>query len=329
MLRLLLLFVIAAQMACQNQNEPSRVKAAPSTSEGRQATPPPPPSEEKLDSDGKLDPKNEQQELEEWSFSSAVARIGSVDSIKKLVRSADLKFKVENVPASTEKIEEIGLRMGGFILRSNLRTDLHHVLVDPLNADSCLERSQYSIANDLVIRVPALRLDSTLRLIGRLAIFWDKRDITAEEVDLTMLATQLRRKREQAYQAELRATPKRNSTAANNAATLGLNSKERADDSHLENLKLEDRVRYSTVSVHIYSAPQIAQDIVANAQIKKLKPAFWAATLNAIGKGADILRAIFLALLSSWGLILAAALTYFVARPFVHKFKRAKGTKSA
>jgi hypothetical protein len=241
-------------------------------------------------------------------FSSTTAVPGAIDSLKKFVRTAQMRFRVKNSADATLRIEDIALRNGGFVINSHLNTELELRQTTPISRDSALEITRYSIHSQLVIRVPYRMLDTTLRSIGRLSDFLDLRHVNASDVELQMLEQELASLREGIYRRELeRSEENKTSPKADRARS----SRAASDQARIETLKLEDAIRFSTVTVDIYQLPQIRQTMVANTEVPIPQLPLAAQIGGALHSGGEILMLLLLGIVHVWSLILLAILGYF------------------
>lgn len=291
--------------ACQQKSESSFAERAPA--------PPPEQSESnaKLDQAPGVKAKTEQFADAASNgdiFSSAAAVPGAIDSLKKFIRNAEMRFRVKNTADATLRIEDIALRNGGFVLNSNLNSQIDLQQTTPISRDSSLETTRYTIHSQLVIRVPYRMLDTTLRSIGRLSDFLDMRHVNAEDISLQMLEQELTRLREGIYRQDLeQAEENKNSPKADRAR----DSRAATDQAKIETLKLEDAIRFSTIRVDIYQLPQIRQAMVANTKVAAPQQPFATRMGDALRAGAEILLVLFFGIVHLWGLILLVVLGYF------------------
>ncbi len=242
-------------------------------------------------------------------FSSAAAVPSAMDSLKKFVRTAELRFRVQNTPTATLRIEDIVRHNGGFVLNSHLNTEIEHRQTTPVSRDSAVETTRYTIHSQLVIRVPYRMLDTTLRAIGKLSDFLDLRHVNAEDVGLQMFEQELSRLREGIYQTELaNSEENKNSPKADRARA----SRAASDQARIETLKIEDAIRFSTVTVDIYQLPQIQTSMVANTDIPVPQRPFATRLGEAISSGGEIICLIFLGIVRLWGVLLLVVVAYFV-----------------
>jgi flagellar biosynthesis/type III secretory pathway chaperone len=287
-------------MACQQKSEASfeRAPAPPSEGQGKQAAEKP----------ASTAPQFEDAATHGDIFSSAAAVPSAIDSLKKFVRTADMRFRVKNVASATLQIEDIVLRNGGFMVGSNLNTEIELRQTTPMSRDSALETTRYSMHSQLVLRVPYRMLDTTLRSIGRLSDFLDHRQVNAEDVGLQLLEQELARLREGQYQTELEQSAESKNAPKPERAR---DSRAAADQARIETLKVGDAIRFSTVTVDIYQLPQVRQVMVGNTDIPKPQTPLAARLNEALRAGGETILLVFFGILHLWGLILLGILGYF------------------
>ncbi len=241
-------------------------------------------------------------------FSSSAAMASGIDSLKKFIRNAEITFSVQNTASATFRIEEIARQNGGFVINSNLNSEIELRQTTPISPDSALETIRYTLHSQLVIRVPYRLLDTTLRTIGRLSEFLDSRQVSAEDVGLQMLEKELTRLREDTYRTDLSHSAE---NKLNPKADRIRDSHANTDQAHLEALKLEDQIRFSTIKVNIHQQPQIHRTMVANTELQAVRKPFFVRMGEALQSGGDILLLLFFGIIDLWGLILLAVVAYF------------------
>ena len=303
--RILGFCILFSLFACQQKSEASFSKGAPA--------PAPQTMEKPVALDRAPATSAKEAQFEDAAangdiFSSAAAIPSTIDSLKKFVRTAEMRFRVKNTAKSTLQIEDIALRHGGFVVSSNLNSTVELQQTTPVSADSALETTRFTIHSQMVLRVPYRHLDTTLRAIGRLSDFLDLRHVNAEDIGLQMLEQELARLREGIYRSDLdnsqesKLNPKAERARASRAAT---------DQARIETLKLEDAIRFSTVTVDIYQLPQIRQTLVANTDVPIPQQPFATRFNEALRAGGEVLALLFLGIVHLWGLILLLVLGYF------------------
>jgi Domain of unknown function (DUF4349) len=128
-------------------------------------------------------------------ISSSAAIENYKDPERKFVRTADIKFKVKSVVNTTTDIENICTAQGGFVIYTNLASNIDDHTETPISADSILETTHYTVTNTMTLRVPNTKLDSTLKDIAKSIDYLDYRIIKADDVSLQILANDFTQKR--------------------------------------------------------------------------------------------------------------------------------------
>ena len=187
--------------------------------------------------------------------SSSAAVENPKDTEHKFLRTSDVKFKVKNVEAATYEIEDITNRHGGFVTFTHLNSTVDNVATTPISADSSLETTSFTVANTITIRVPNVRLDTTLKDIAKLVDYLDYRIIEADDVSLQLKGNSMAQERmainrQRMVQAvDNRGTKLPDVTEAEESL---LDKQQQADDALLENMSLNDQIKYSTLQVYLY-----------------------------------------------------------------------------
>lgn len=251
--------------------------------------------------------KRSDWEPETSLFSSRAARMLDYEFGKRWVRRANMEFEVNNAVDATLRIEDIVAQKGGFVTNSQVAATNLWKEIQPFRADSAHETRHFQLEGTLSIRVPCAALDATLREIGRLAVFLDKRWVSTEDVELQLLEQSLATLREQQFQANLNAeTPNKAAPKAERAR----NSQEMADQARLNALKLEDDIRFSTVSIRIYQPPQVLRMVVAQENPAATAPPFAWRLGEAVGVGGAFFVSIVLGIIQLWGFLLLGLLVF-------------------
>ncbi|HXC05596.1 MAG TPA: DUF4349 domain-containing protein, partial [Bacteroidia bacterium] len=199
------------------------------------------------------------------SFSSSAARVNK-DSARKFLRAAELKFRVQAVIPASYRIEDIVSHFDGFVTYTNLSSSVNRRSLIPVSPDSAIESISYTVNNDLVIRVPDTKLDTTLKSIATLVDFLDYRIITAEDVSLTLMGQKL-------AESRLKTNTERIQRAIDNqgyklpqttdAEEKLLDRHSQQDEIRMQHLRLLDQVSYSTIKINLYQREAEKRSLVA------------------------------------------------------------------
>ena len=254
--------------------------------------------------------------IQKQFISSSAAVENGKDSGRKFIRTADLRFKVDNVLKATYSIENIAQQFGGFITFTNLNSNIDSKTTVAVSQDSSLESTYYTVNNHLILRVPNTQLDTTLKSIAVLINYLDHRIIKAEDVSLLLLSNKMEQDRIKNSERRLtkaiddRGRKLRETTEAEDQL---LQMQEQSDRAKLANLTLEDKIAFSTVDVSIYQRQSVYREVISNEKnIDAFKPGTGSRIINALKSGWIILDSILIFVIQLWSLILIAIVVYIV-----------------
>ncbi|PLW93009.1 MAG: hypothetical protein C0592_07860 [Marinilabiliales bacterium] len=261
-------------------------------------------------------------------ISSSAASIGKIDSVKKLIRKADLKFRTNNVVNSTYALEELTKHFDGYVSYTHLESDVNRVEETKISEDSLIESTYYTVTNTMTIRVPVANLDTMLKSMVILIDFLDYRTITAEDVTFQIMSKELERKRLELY--DLRVSKAAGNTYSNldmqvNAAERQLEKQIRNDEAKIEMLKIFDDIEYATITLHMYGREKVKHVVLADEEnIDAYKPGFGRKLGIALDKGLDFLANFLIVLVAIWPLYLFGIIAWVIYR-IVKRRNRNKG----
>ena len=251
---------------------------------------------------------------------SSSAAVEPKNSDKKVIRTADIKFKVKNVANSTYAIENTANKFGGFVTYTNLQSTISDKNEIRKSQDSTLEITKYTVENNIVIRVPNFRLDTVIKTIAKQIDFLEYRIIKADDVSLQMISNQMAQNRNSKQEKRLEKAIDTKGKKLDEvvAAEDNLNAKnEQNDNTKLENLSLEDKVNFSTLSLQIYQRETIKEEVVANEKI--YRQSFGSKILDGIISGWYVIEGIIAVVAQLWSVILIGIGGYFIFKKYFHK----------
>jgi hypothetical protein len=256
-------------------------------------------------------------------ISSSAAVEKNNDPERKFIRTADVKFKVKSVINSTTDIENICTAQGGFVIYTNLGSNIDDHTETPISADSILETTHYTVTNTMTLRVPNTKLDSTLKDIAKSIDYLDYRIIKADDVSLQILAnnfTQMRATNNYSRITNDIENNRKKLSETTNAEEMVLSKQEQADNAKIANLSLNDQIKYSTVYLSIYQRQGIKRAILFNENnIEKYEIGFGYKLLEGLSYGWNLLKAFFVVLSKLWSVFLCGFLIYVGCKWYLRK----------
>lgn len=248
------------------------------------------------------------------NMSSSAAVVNPKDTTHRFIRTANLKFKVKNVVNATYAIEDIVARQQGFVTYTNLNSQINYSTTVALSADSSLVTTWFTVSNTMVMRVPNVKLDTTLKLIGRTVDFMDYRVIKAEDVALQMLSNSLSQKR--ATKSEKRLTNAidqrgKKLLETTDAEELLEQKQAQADQARLANVGLTDQINYSTIHLEIYQRQDQHREVVLNERkMEEYEPSFGSRLAHSLEAGWKSLESLLVFIARLWVFLLIGIAVY-------------------
>lgn len=276
--------------------------------------------------------KKSEAPAEETAFESSTQLTDSISSSaavqkkgdnRKFIRTADLKFKVKNVPKATYAIENATSQFGGYVSYTNLQTLVSDQFETKISQDSILETTKFSVENNITIRVPNTKLDTLLKTISKQIAFLDYRLIKADDVSLQIVTNQLAQNRKANHQKRLEKAIDSKGKKLNditNAENELTNQKEQSDATKIENISLQDQVNFSTLKLEIYQGESIKQERIANNRNKSdYQTNIGIQILDALKNGWYILKEIIIFIFNIWPFFLITGISFIVYKKYLRK----------
>ncbi|MGL2965960.1 DUF4349 domain-containing protein [Flavobacterium sp. XGLA_31] len=236
-------------------------------------------------------------------------------TVRKFVRTADLKFKVKNVAKSTYSIENIVRKHGGFITNTDMKSTVNEHDETQVSQDSILETTRYTVDNTITLRVPNTELDSVLTALTKEVDFWDNRSIKMDDVSLQLLANKLAQRRINNHQKRLEKDIDTKGKKLNDLTTAEDHALDRASESDaatMSNLALEDQVSFSTVTLYLYQRETVKKELILNEKSSNAyRPHIGLQILDSLKSGWYMMEAIIAFIVRLWALLLLIVLVYF------------------
>ncbi len=260
---------------------------------------------------------------EESDAIASKAAVEPKNSNRKFVRTADIRFKVHNVAKSTTKIEDAVVRFGGFVTNTVLESHISDVDKTQVSQDSILETTKYTVDNSITIRVPNTQLDTVIKIIAKENSFLNHRKISADDVTLQLLSNKLAQKRSASTEKRIEKAIDEKGKKLNQIieGEENLATKKETNDAHLlQNLELEDRIGFSTLTLEIYQNETIKHELIASEKnINAYRPNIGWQIWDSVKTGWFILEKIIAFVVVLWPFALIGFLSYLGYKKYLKK----------
>jgi hypothetical protein len=256
----------------------------------------------------------------ESSIASSNAAREPKNSNKKFIRTADIKFRVKNVPSATYAIENAVSKFGGYVTYTDLKSEIIDKSIVKINQENTLETTKYSVVNQLSIRVPNTKLDTVIKLIAKQIDFLDSREIKADEVSLKLIENELLQTRKSKHVDRLAKAIATKGKKLNEIiiAENDLETKNAENDNNkIETNLINDQVNFSTLTLNIYQKETIKQDLIVNPKI--YREDFGSRIFDGLKTGWYMIEAIIAFFIQLWAVFLIGFVIYFFYKKFLRK----------
>lgn len=236
---------------------------------------------------------------------------------KKFIKTADLRFKVENVQQSTNNIERLALKIGGYIQQSQIRSNYVSSKSIEVSPDTVMDVLEYYVDNNMVIRVPSIYFDSVLAEISKEHIYLDRREVKTEDVSTVFLRNKLKEEKRTEYEKRIQKAVDKAPRKLDDIVMAERQASELADiaiDKKIDNYKLQDRIDFSTIVMNLYQANDIHKELVENTRLSEYQPNFWQKAWKALRTGWKAILEIIIGLLYVWPLYIVAIGVYYLIK---------------
>ncbi|PWK28864.1 uncharacterized protein DUF4349 [Arcicella aurantiaca] len=229
---------------------------------------------------------------------------------RKFIRTAEVRFKVNNVQNATNVVEDLVDKYKGFIVRNELSTQVFNINDIEISEDSILRSKSYEASNEITLRIPNEYFEKTLRELQPIMAFLDNQTVSAEDVSLSFISNELQKKRfskfEKRFENAIDEKGKKLSETSSAEENL-YNHQSSADQNQVLNLKLKDEVNYSTITLHLYQPIAIMQEKLPNIEnTHAFQPNLFLRIWQSVREGWYIFEDIVVVIFRLWFVILLA-----------------------
>jgi hypothetical protein len=234
---------------------------------------------------------------------------------EKIIKVADMKFRVKDVQNTKEAVSKTIEAEGGSVVEFSMNSVVQETEKVKYSADSLMELTSYRTEGFMIARVPSNKLDEFTNKMAKLAVFIDSQSMKVEDQSVMYLANKLKNqnKVEAVDQLNKHATKK-----SNNVETA-LHLKDDYVDHKIANLLIDQQVQYSTITLSFYQDNTVKQMIVSNDHLYDYKPDFFKRLVLSFVSGWVVFKELLLFIISIWVWIAISLAGYAVFRHYRKK----------
>jgi hypothetical protein len=232
----------------------------------------------------------------------------------KLVKSADMRFKVKNVQQTAEKITALTVKHNGMVMHHQMESSAQGSQDYRISGDSVRRVSAFNTNEDMTIKVPSDKLEDFMYQVAHMGthVALSKMDIEDKSLDYLSAKLKLKSRKELVDQQK-----KGKVTIKNPLNVLLL--KDDMVDGQIDNLKIDAAVKFSVINLNFYESNTIIQETIANDDPAAYQLPFGKRLYNSLAYGWFMFTELILALTNLWVFVLAAIGIWMLFRYYKRK----------
>lgn len=209
--------------------------------------------------------------ISEKVMEDAIAADTSSSLTPKIIKTADMRFRVKDVQDTKEKLSLVIKSQGGTVAEFSISSYIHETTKVRFSIDSLKEITSYQKEGLLVAKIPSEKLDGFTNSIAKMAVFVDNQAMKMDDQSIAYLSNKLKAQNRSEALNTINQTAKRK---GNNVET-SLFIKDDYVDKKIENMNIDERVKYSTITLNFYQDRTVKTLIVGNDNLSDYKPGFF------------------------------------------------------
>lgn len=261
------------------------------------------------------------QEKKDYASTSEVVALDSAatseEAAAKIIKTADMRFRVKDVQNTKEQLSKTINAEGGTIAEFSIQSSIQETDKVKQSVDSLKEITSYRTEGYLVAKVPSEKLDEFTNTVTKMAVFVNSASLKMDDQSIDYLSNKLK------AQNRVEAINRINKVATKKSANVesSLYIKDDLIDKKIQNIQIDDRVKYSTITLNFYQDNTVSTLIVANDNLYDYRPSFGNRLWLSVVNGWTIFKEIILAITNLWLVILVGVGVFLLIRYFVRKNK--------
>ncbi|WP_121812621.1 DUF4349 domain-containing protein [Mucilaginibacter kameinonensis] len=177
----------------------------------------------------------------------------------KLVKTADMRFKVKNVQQTGDAIAALTTHNGGMVMHHQMQADVERSEDIRVSNDSVKRVSALRTNADMAVKVPSEKLEGFMTEVAHMGMYVTLRKMDIEDRTLDYLSEKLKLKNRQ----DLVDQQKKGKVVIKNPVNVML-LKDDMVDQQIGNMRTDEAVKYSIVTLSFYQSNFINQEMIAN-----------------------------------------------------------------
>jgi len=238
----------------------------------------------------------------------------TIQNNAKLVKTADIRFKVKNVQQTSEHISALTANLNGIVVHNFIHSTTNDSVNIQKSNDSLLRVSVLSITDEMTVKIPPGNMETFVEQVTRMGIYIDKSRMDITDRSLDYLSTRLKLKN----QNELVDQQKKGNIAPKDPDNL-LAFKNSMVDQQIGNRKIDDSVKNSVITLSFYENNIIDKELIANKNLSAYNLPFSKRLAISMENGWSVFVDVFVFLANLWIIISLGFIVWVIIRYYKSK----------
>lgn len=235
----------------------------------------------------------------------------------KIIKTADMRFRVKDVQQTKEQLSATIKAQGGTVMEFSINSSIQESDKVKYSSDSLKEITAYRKEGLVIAKIPSEKLDDFTNTVAKMAVFVDNQAMKMDDQSITYLANKLKAQNRVDAVKTINKTAKRQ---GNNVET-SLYIKDDYVDKKIENMNIDNRVKFSTITLNFYQDNTVKTLIVSNDNLYDYRPGFFQRLGLSIVAGWSFLKEFILGVSTLWPFLAIGLGLFFGIKVYLRRKK--------
>ena len=232
----------------------------------------------------------------------------------KLVKTAEMRFKVKDVQQTSEKITIITTNYRGMVMHHEVESSGMRSVDIKKSEDSIIRVTSFSTTADITVKIPSEKLEDFMNEVAHMGVVLNVRRMDISDKSLEYMAARMKLKNRN----DLISQQKAGKVVIKNPTNV-LALKDDMVDQQIGNKQIDDEVKNSIVSLSFYQSNTIYKETIANDDPSDYNLPFFKRLGGSIENGWSIFENVMLGLANLWVFVIAGIVVWMIIRHYRNK----------
>ena len=238
-------------------------------------------------------------------------------AVPKITKTADMRFRVKDVQTTKEQLSATIKAQGGTVVEFSTESIIQESDKFKYSLDSLKEITSYRKEGLVIAKIPSEKLDDFTNVIAKMAVFVNHQSMKMDDQSIAYLANKLKLQN----RAETIKRIDRTATRKGNNVETSFYIKDDYIDKKIENMNIDQRVKFSTITLSFYQDNSVHEVVIANDNLRSYGPGFFKRLGLNVVAGWSFLKELILGIISIWPLPTFGLLVFFIVRFYLRRKK--------